>query len=310
MSNKRPWHKRLKYRLIYILVWTIILKSMILPRKLLIVGCGLLGKLAYYLFGKERKNAVNNLNLAFGKEKTADQIQKLVKRNFMMIGRNAGDLLNTISIRDIEKFEKYVEVKGKENLPPVNDGRGTIFLTAHLGSFDLVGSFLGLSGYKLHIIGKPLKDEKLNKMLADYRNTRGGVFVPRGQDTVKLFRALKEGGSVAILIDLDTKVKSVFVDFFGHPASTPVGAALFALRTNARVVPIFIHMDDKMKQVLEILPEIQITHTGNEEQDIIENTQRMSNTYESIIRQHPDQWIWIHERWKTQPSGEPTLVTN
>ncbi len=278
---------------------------------MLIWGCGLLGRVAYHLFGKLRKIAENNLILALGKEKTPYQIQKLVKRNFMMMGRNAGDLLNTISIRDIEKFEKYVEVKGKENLPPINDGqRGTIFLTLHMGSFDLVGSFLGLSGYKLHIIGKPLKDDKLNKILSDYRNTRGGVFIPRGKDTVKLFRVLKEGGSMAILIDLDTKVKSVFVDFFGRPASTPVGAALFALRTNARVVPIFIHMDDNMKQVLEILPQIPITHTGNEEQDIIENTQRMSNIYESIIRQHPDQWVWIHERWKTQPSGEPTLVTN
>jgi Kdo2-lipid IVA lauroyltransferase/acyltransferase len=116
---------------------------------------------------------------------------------------------------------------------------------------------------------------------------------------------LKLGGAVAILIDQDTKVKSVFVDFFGMKASTPVGAAVLALKTGAAIVPTSVYLGEDNKQHMEIFPEIEVTSMGDEEADIVVNTQRFTNFIEQQVRKHPEQWVWMHERWKTRPTPTP-----
>jgi KDO2-lipid IV(A) lauroyltransferase len=115
-----------------------------------------------------------------------------------------------------------------------------------------------------------------------------------------MLKTLKAGGSVALLIDQDTRVKSTFVNFFGHAAYTPVGAALLAMNTGAAVLPAFSHLGDDGMQHIEILPEIILRITGNEEEDIQYNTQVFTNVIEARIRQYPSQWLWMHERWKTK----------
>ncbi len=299
---KRPWRKRLKYNLIYSLVKTIIWISNILPRKWFVYWCGWLGGLGFYLIGDSRRICLSNLALAYGHEKSPREIRRMAKRNFVMMGRNAGDLVRAIPIQSLEKLEHLLEVRGREHLPPTGKlDRGTIFLTVHMGPFEFVGSYLGLAGYQTNIIGTELKDPRLNDLLVDYRKSKGSQAIPRGQATMKLFRTLKEGGNLAILIDTDTRVKSVFVNFYGIPAATPIGAAMFALRTGARVVPLFSFMDRGLQPVLEIGPEIAITNTGDEEADIITNTQLMTDICEGYIRRYPEQWLWIQDRWKTRP---------
>jgi Kdo2-lipid IVA lauroyltransferase/acyltransferase len=115
---------------------------------------------------------------------------------------------------------------------------------------------------------------------------------------------LKSGGCMIILIDQDTKVKSRFVNFFGMPCATPIGAAVIAMKTGAAVIPLIIHMRDDLIQEINCYPEIAMTHTGNDEEDMIVNTQKMSDATEDEIRKHPAQWVWMHERWKTKPGEE------
>jgi len=141
-------------------------------------------------------------------------------------------------------------------------------------------------------------------LLFNYRNAYGAVAVERGRETLRLIKALKTGGSVAILIDQDTKVKSRFVDFFGMKAATPVGAAILAMKTGAAVVPTYIFLGEDNKQHMHILPEIPLVLTGDEENDMLTNTQNYTRFIEEQIRQHPTQWVWMHERWKTKPGEE------
>ena len=205
-----------------------------------------------------------------------------------IFGHNPGltDFVNLIARDDTEANAK---------------GKGVIFLTCHVGAFDLQVSTMALKGLNPNIIGTPLKDERLNELLWEYRNKYGAVAIERGKETFRLIKVLKSGGSVALLIDQDTRVKSTFVDFFGIPASTPVGVTVLALKTGAAVVPTYIHLGKDWKQHMVILPEVQLTVTGNEEVDIHQNTQMLTNLTESIIRKHPEQWVWMHERWKTRP---------
>ena len=117
----------------------------------------------------------------------------------------------------------------------------------------------------------------------------------------RMIKVLKSGGSVALLIDQDTRVKTVFVDFFGMPAATPVGATVLALKTGAAVIPTYIYLGEDGLQHMHLLPEIPMMTTGDEDHDVIVNTQVLTNFIEEKIREHPDQWVWMHERWKTRP---------
>jgi len=121
---------------------------------------------------------------------------------------------------------------------------------------------------------------------------------------VRLFKALKSGGSIAILIDQDTKVKSRFVNFFGKPCATPIGATVLALKSGCAVVPTYIYLDENYKQQMHILPEIPLVYTGDDEKDLIINTQNFTDFTERVVREHPEQWVWMHERWKTKPGEE------
>ena len=218
-----------------------------------------------------------------------------------MLGKNAGDILRSSRVKDLRGLEKFLRTEGLENYEIAHGkGKGVIFLTCHLGAFDLQITNMAMRGLNPNIIGTPLKDKRLNDLLWNYRNLHGALPIARGKETFRMIKVLKSGGSVALLIDQDTKVKTVFVDFFGMPAATPVGATVLALKTGAAVVPTYIYLGTDGLQHMHILPEIPMTISGDEEHDIRFNTQILTNFIEEKIREHPDQWVWMHERWKTR----------
>jgi Kdo2-lipid IVA lauroyltransferase/acyltransferase len=178
-------------------------------------------------------------------------------------------------------------------------------VTCHVGAFELQIANMTLRGLNPLIVGTPLKDPRLNELLFSSRSAHGGIAVERGKEGMKLVKGLLQGGTVALLIDQDTKVKSRFVNFFGMPASTPAGVALLALKTKAAVVPSYIHYNKADgKQHMYLLPEFPLIDTGNEENDLVANTQLYTSFIEDAIRKHPTQWVWMHERWKTKPGEE------
>lgn len=303
--EKRPLRKEIKYAALYWFVRFLIFSANLLPRKLWLSFCGFLGRVAYRFSPKPAARMITHLTIAFGNEKSSEEIKQLSKRTFVMLGRNAGDILRSLSVKTLSDLEKFLETHGLENYEKAYaKGKGVMFLTSHLGAFDLQITNMALRGLKPNIIGTALSDPKLNELLVQYRNAHGAIAIERGRESVRLFKALKSGGSIAILIDQDTKVKSRFVNFFGKPASTPVGATVLALKSGCAVVPTYIFLDENLKQQMHILPEIPLVYTGDDEQDLIINTQNFTKVTEDIVRQHPEQWVWMHERWKTKPGEE------
>jgi len=306
MSVSKDYKRSVKYRLIYGLVKSLIIISNGIPRKVWLKFCGVLGSLAYYVVKDARNLTLRHLQLAFP-EKSASAIKTLAKGTFKMLGKNSGELLRSTQIETLEDLEKILITTGMENYAEAHArGKGVIFLTCHLGAFDLQVTNMAMRGLNPNIIGTPLKDKRLNDLLWQYRNMHGAIAIERGRETFRMIKILKSGGSVALLIDQDTKVKTRFVDFFGMPASTPVGATIFALKTGAAVVPCYIYLGGDGMQHMQILPEVPMKITGDDEVDMVYNTQVLTTFIENVIRQHPEQWVWMHERWRTKEGEEMT----
>lgn len=305
MGSTKKIRRKIRYGLVFRFVQFLIFISHRMPRVAWLKFCGFLGRLAYRFAAETRKLTIRHLTMAFGKEKNRQEIKVLAKKTFEMLGKNAGEILRASRISTIQELEEFLVVHGFENFEAANSkGKGVIFLTAHLGAFDLQVTTMAMRGLNPNIIGTPLKDERLNDLLWNYRNKHGAIAIERGRETFRMIKILKSGGSVALLIDQDTKVKSRFVNFFGMPAATPVGATVLAMKTGAAIVPTYVHLSDDWKQHMHILPEIPMKTTGDDEADMIYNTQVLTDFIETQIRKYPDQWVWMHERWKTKPGEE------
>jgi KDO2-lipid IV(A) lauroyltransferase len=297
--------REIRYSLVYWFVRWLIVTSRITPRPVWLSFCGFLGSIAYRFAAKTRQLSLQHLAIAYP-EKSPGEIKKLAKGMFRMLGKNAGEILRASgTVKTLPDLQKILVTHGFENFEVANaKGKGVIFLTGHIGAFDLQVTNMALRGLNPNIIGTPLKDKRLNELLWGYRNAHGAIAIERGRETFRMIKVLKSGGSVALLIDQDTKVKSRFVNFFGKPASTPVGATVLALKTGASVVPTYIHLGDDGMQHMYICPEIPMKITGDDEVDMVYNTQVLTTFLEEQIRKHPTQWVWMHERWKTKPGEE------
>lgn len=299
MSGLRKFRKKIKYQLLYWLVKFLIFSSNLPPRRMWLTFCGGLGILAHTFSGRTKRLMIEHLSVAFP-EKSTSEIRRLTRNAFRMLGKNAGEILRASKISSLDQLNRILITHGYENFEAANrKGKGVIFLTCHLGAFDLQVTNMALRGLNPNIIGTPLKDERLNELLWKYRNQHGAVAIARGRETFRMIKVLKSGGSVALLIDQDTKVKSVFVDFFGKPASTPVGATVLAMKTGAAIIPTYVHLGSDGMQHMHILPEVHLRITEDEEDDIVFNTQLLTTMIEGWIREYPEQWVWMHERWRT-----------
>jgi KDO2-lipid IV(A) lauroyltransferase len=308
MSKFKAIRRTIKYRVIYLLVKFLITISNWMPRSLWLKFCGTLGNIAYLLAVKSKAQTIKHLTMAFRDEKSKQEIEKIARDVFIMLGKNAGDILRASNVSSLTELDKFVVMKGFENFETaIARGKGVVFVACHMGAFELQITSLALRGLNFMVIGTPLKDKRLNDLMWKHRNKNGTNAVERDKATFPMLKVLKSGGSVALLIDQDTKVKSTFVDFFGMSAATPVGAALLALKTGAAVLPAFSHLGDDGLQHIEILPEIVLRNTGNEEDDIQYNTQVFTNAIEKQIRKYPSQWVWMHERWKTQKPAQVVI---
>jgi KDO2-lipid IV(A) lauroyltransferase len=181
-------------------------------------------------------------------------------------------------------------------------GRGVLFVSGHVGNWELLARRVALAGLPASTIAKESSDWRLTRLVERFR-TQGHVqSIWRGQQGAakRMLRVLKSGGILGFLIDQDTAVQSIFVRFFGHPAATPRAAADLALKTGAAVVVGFCQRKEDGRYQLsmkEILPK----QTGGVESDVVALTQDLTAEIESAIRRTPEQWVWMHRRWKSQP---------
>lgn len=292
--------KRIKHFVYYILA--IIISQIILqiPRKFALKLGVFIGDLAFLLLKRDKAKAIKNLSIAFGKEKSQKEILTICHNCFRNMGKSLIEFfqlpkLNSGNIGDIVKIE------GKQNIEEtLKKGKGGIILTAHIGNWELVGATFPLNGYKSNTIVRPEKIPRLDRWVNQRREKTGLKCIGRGASIKSALQCLKRNELLGILADVDTKVDGVFVDFFGRPAYTPRGPVNIAIKTGCDLLPTFIirQKDNTHKMIVEKAIELKIT--GNTEEDIRYNTAVFTKIIESYIRKYPDQWIWVHDRWKTK----------
>lgn len=272
----------------------------LLPFRLGVSLGSLAGRAAFYLLPEYRQLAIYNLTSVFGREKSAAEIRDIARRVFENLGRNAAELISFPKV-NASNVDRFVTAQNMEAIDrSFGNGLGTLILTAHLGNWEITGAYLRLKNYPGVAIGKRIYFDKYDKFLNDLRKSQDVNIIYRDSSPKALLRILKDNKIVGVVADQDVdSVEGVFVDFFGRPAYTPVGPALLAMMTGASLIPVFAVRDGLRHRFIVEKP-IELADTGDRKADIVTNTQKWSLVVESYIRKYPDQWVWIHRRWKTK----------
>jgi KDO2-lipid IV(A) lauroyltransferase len=292
----------------YAVAWAFLKMLGVLPRPVARWVAGGSVRLLLLLLPKMRKTAEFNLRLAFPEWSDA-QRQTVLNGMARNLGWMAAEFARLPGYT-AENIENVVVLDGHENfLAGKSRGKGVIYLTGHIGAWELSSYAHALYGFPLHYMARPLDNAPLDAMVNEYRGRSGNKPIYKNEAARMMMKVLKGAGTIGILADQNTMPgEGVFVDFFGTPACTTTGIARVALHTDAAVVPGYAHWDENLRKYrLRFEPPVELVRTGDAERDVRENTQRFTRVIEEIIRKHPEQWVWIHARWKNRPEGEPPL---
>ena len=238
--------------------------------------------------------------MALGNEKTPDEIKKLTRGVFMHTFSAAADYVR-LPIMTTDEINSIIKVNGIEHLKKAYaKNRGVIMLSAHLGNWELLGIWIAKNGFPAAAIGARIRNPHLEKLIMKFRSQCGLKNIKRGNDTREIIKSLKQGQGIGMLIDQNTKVQGEFVNFFNLPAHTATAPYRLAKKYGSPIIPVFIHLHKDYTYHIEFLEEIKLHNTGNETQDMVNTLQDCSTVIENIILRFPEQWSWIHRRWKKQ----------
>jgi KDO2-lipid IV(A) lauroyltransferase len=292
----------------YAAAWIAIKLLGLLPRPAARFVAAKLTSVAYALRPNLQRTAMFNLELAFPEMSDTDR-RGIVRGMVRQLGWLAAEFSQFPKLTR-ENIERVVTVEGSENFDAARRrGKGVLFLTGHMSAWELSSFAHALYGHPLHFLVRPLANRQVDELVNRYRCLSGNQLIEKNRSARAILKVLADGGTVGILADHNTIVEEgVFVNFFGIPASTTAGLARIALRTDAAVVPGFLHWDQaRGKYVLRFEPAAELRRTGDEEMDVRENTARFTGVIETYVRTHPEQWLWAHKRWKTRPPGEKPI---
>ena len=261
-----------------------------------------LGEVAYVLDERHRRIALRNLAIAFP-EREEEARRKIARAAFRHVGTVLAEF-PFVSKLGGKKIEKYLWIEGLDHFRKAKEQkRGILFLTAHFGNWEwMAASFPLLTGQPLAVVFRPIDNPFLERMVGRLRSWTGNRGISKQKAMGRILRVLKEGGAVGILLDQNVAwQEGVFVKFFGEWACTNEGLALIALKTGAAVLPGFNIRQPDGRYRLVIEPEISLVRTGNREHDVQANTELFTGVIERYVREYPEQWLWLHQRWKTRP---------
>ena len=268
----------------------------------LAVGAGF-GRLAFWLAATERSRACEQLqrclNISDNWRATA-----IAKRCFENLGKNVVEFLRFPGM-DASSLQQAVTFEGASHIvEALARGKGAIILTGHFGNWELLAASISAQVAPLTPIVRELRSARLNALVSSYRAQAGYATIDRDTGLRSALRCLKRNQLLGIVADVDTKVNGVFVDFFGKLAYTPYSPVAIALKTGAAILPSFIirQPDGTHRAIIE--PPLALERTAVNEEELVINTQKFTNIIEGYIRRYPEQWVWMHERWKTRPEEE------
>lgn len=268
-----------------------------LPYRVSIKTGAAIGRLLYRLSGRRRNITIDNISAAL--DVTREEAGGIARRALENIGVTFAEFIKLPTLDDrffeenieIAGFNHYIEAKGK--------GKGILFLGAHLGNWELLGASHQRREGAMSVVYRPTSNPYVSRYIDSLRRSAGLQTIPSRNAARKIMSDIKKGGSVGILLDQHAvDEEAINVDFFGRPAATSYGLALIALKTGTPVVPLFLTREENHKFLCHYGKPIYLKKGEDLKSDIKEATQLFNRIIEEMIRKYPEQWFWLHRRWK------------
>lgn len=271
----------------------------LLPYPIVLAIGKLLGKLYYWLATKQRRRALAQIQQSL--QLSEAEAGPIIEQLFINIGQIVVEVMYTPRLSP-DNIAEYITMENEQYVAEVlGQGRGVVFLTAHVGNWEWLGAAMAFAGFPMTSVIKRQPNEQHTRLLNEFRSMVGiELFARGGSEMLGAARALKKGKVLGFLSDQDGGKNGLRMPFLGKMASTPQGAAVFAQKFNAPIVPGFIIRKPDGGHKVCFYPPLYYEDTGDEEQDIYHLTERYTKMIETIIREHPDQWLWFQKRWNTK----------
>ncbi len=288
---------QLSHEIEYIFTFLGVRLVQVLPTRLADLLGSALGSLAHLVLRSRRRITHDNLRRALGEALTDTERELIVKQVFQNTGRTLVDFARLG--RTIKKgLDDLIVGDGLDHLKSVHDqGKGGIVVTAHFGSFELFGAWVGSQGFPMDFLTGVQHNMKVNRLLNEFRREVGVGLISIDRSLRPAFKALKANRFIGMIADQHAP-SGVTVDFFGRPAATPKGPAAFAVRSGAPLLPFVMRRESCERHIVMAGEPIYPPATGDNEADIHTLTTAYTRYFEKCIRAYPDQWLWTHRRWK------------
>ncbi len=280
----------------------------LMPRRLARLSAHCLAVCVYWCFSRLRRVGARNLDMALP-ELAPEAREKILRGVYVHLGWQLVEFCR-MSRWTVENTRDWLRTEGLEHyLEAKSRGKGVLIVTGHLGAWELSAFYHSLMYHPMGMIARRLDNRPLDAYVNRIRCLHGNFTISKDEFGRGLLKAIHAGKTVGILMDTNmTPPQGEFVKFFGIDACTGTGLAHIARQTGAAVLPGFMLWEPgERRYVLHFGEEIEIPRTENRAADILEGTQRCTAVLEAWIRRYPDQWLWIHRRWKTRPAGEAGL---
>jgi KDO2-lipid IV(A) lauroyltransferase len=297
--------KRFMELLAYKAIRLVFLMLGLIPETLATRMANIVGGLWYRMDKRHRDAALENMTIAFGHKMSRQEIVALSRKAFDHIALVPFEMGRSLRWRWQDVWDRF-RLYGVSHLAAAHKkGKGVLVLTCHMGNWEFLPTSMAASGFQIAAVYRPLDFKPMDRFILEMRKRFGCRMYPTKNAVKGIFDELGRGNCVGLLSDQNApkRHQGVFVEMFGRKASAHNGIAQLALATGAPVVPYFVARDGKFVRG-EFGPEIPLVNTGDLEADILTNTQNYSYAFEKMIRKYPEQWFWVHRRWKTRPLDE------
>jgi len=306
-SHRVTWLTRCRHRLEYVGVRALQTMLIAVPLAFALRVGAAAGYLTYLVDVRHRRIGMRNLAIAFPERSLAER-RRILRASMANMGRMAVELarLPTLDDAELRRLVRFENEAWWEEAISAPRATGGMILSGHFGNWELLVYAHGCRGHPVAMVHRTIANPLIDRWFNDLRARGGTKLLRKSRAAISVLRALRERDLLALPFDQNsTRKLGVFVPFFGMPASTNAAIARLALRTGAPVIPAFIVRQGRSAHhVVHVLPFMYAEDTGDLVADVIRNTERFSEVFEGFVRRYPEQWLWVHRRWKTRPEGE------
>ncbi len=293
--------KKIKHDITYCLIRLFMALCNILPRNAAMFVGAWLGLAAWKLIPREQHRVHRHLSLVYQDDINYEQKRNIGRSFFINSGKNLADVVR-FRRHFATEIRPLISVEGLEHWEAAyRRGRGVLGVAGHLGNFELLAAYVQSLGYDIAVIGREMYDPRLDKLLVENRLAVGLTNIATSDSPRRLLAWLRSGKGVGVLIDTDSpRVRGIFVPVFGRLANTPVGQSMIGLKTGSAFLPSACLRTPDNRYRVVFKPPIELKPSGDFETDVYQVTLKCTKALEEIIEEHKEQWIWLHNRWRTK----------